>query len=307
MTNNANEGHSGYTIDLIAAATVNTLRQEPNVVLLHAGTNDMNLDPPPDPYNTAPQRLGSLIDEVLCTCSNTTLIVAQIIESTNGGTSSRIPTYNAAIPGIVAERANKGFKVMTVDMSSIGGSDLFDGLHPTDEGYSKMATLWYQALQQASSKGWITLPDAALAVSGNVAQECASGLFWYQADSGKQLASGVGSGADAVFYDNWVPQGQVASGLGRNGTGVAFADLDGDGKDEYIWVNETTGSVIAYQNRWNNSTNTPQWSPINNGKPIASGAGNGSNVQWADVNGDGKGEYWTQSTLPTKRMRVTYG
>ncbi|KAK5000912.1 hypothetical protein LTR66_000329 [Elasticomyces elasticus] len=286
MANKANEGHVGYTISQIAAATVNTLRQEPNVVLLHAGTNDMNLDPPPDPYDAAPQRLASLIDEVLCTCPNTTLIVAQIISSTNGGTSGRVPVYNTAIPGIVAERVKKGFKVLTVDMSSIGGSRLIDGLHPTDQGYDDMATLWYQALEQASSKGWITPPESALAVSHNVAQECASGFFWYPANNGNQIASGVGTGGDSVFHNNWIPQGRVADGLGRNGMGVVFADLDGDGKDEYIWVNETTGSVIAYQNRWDSAANKPHWFPINGGNPIASGIGNGTNVKWADVNAD---------------------
>ena len=214
----------------------------------------MNNDPPTDPYASAPQRLGALIDEVLCTCPNATLIVAQIIESGNSGTSSRVTTYNAAVPGVVAERANKGFKVMvrtfhaisvspcsrishadrelsqTVDMSSIGvgGNDLVDGLHPTDYGYNEMATLWYQALQQASSKGWITTPDAAVSGSGS-AQECSSGLFWYPANNANQIASGVGSAGTQQFQNNWVSQGQVASGLGLNGTGVTFCDLDGDG------------------------------------------------------------------------------
>lgn len=80
---------------------------------------------------------------------------------------------------------------MTVDMSSIGGSELIDGLHPTDQGYNDMATLWFEALQQASSKGWIEPPDPALPVLGNVGQECAGGLFWYPANNGNQIASGM--------------------------------------------------------------------------------------------------------------------
>ena len=62
------------------------------------------------------------MDQVLCTAPNTTLIVAQIIESGNGGTAQRIPTFNAAIPALVADRVNKGFKVLTIDMSDIGAN-----------------------------------------------------------------------------------------------------------------------------------------------------------------------------------------
>lgn len=183
---------------------------------------------------------------------------------------------------------------MTVDMSSIGvaGQNLVDGLHPTDTGYNDMANLWFQALQQASAKGWITAPDTPLTGSGShTSQKCGSGLFWYPANNGKQIASGVGSGGDALFHNNWSPQGQVASGLGLNGTGVTFADLDGDGKDEYIWVNATNGAVIAYYNKYGVATNTAAWVPINNGKPIASGVGNGSQVTFADVDGDGLADY----------------
>src|SRR5262249_13855023 len=58
-----NEGHSGWRIDQIAASVDGWLSTyQPDVVLLHIGTNDMNQNYQVD---TAPQRLGALIDRIL--------------------------------------------------------------------------------------------------------------------------------------------------------------------------------------------------------------------------------------------------
>lgn len=136
MTNNQNDGFVGWTISEIANGTKPTLAQVPNVILLHAGTNDMNLDPPRQPYDTAPERLGDLLDELLSAVPGTTIVVAKIIQSGNAGTKDRIPVFNDAVPDIVAARTDEGAKVQLVDMSSIGvdGVDLADGLHPNDTG-----------------------------------------------------------------------------------------------------------------------------------------------------------------------------
>lgn len=68
-------------------------------------------------------------------------------------------TYNAAIPGVVAERVAKGEHVAAVNMSAvITASDLGDGLHPLDEGYVKMAGAWYEGIQQVADLGWIEAP-----------------------------------------------------------------------------------------------------------------------------------------------------
>lgn len=170
----------------------------------------MNDDPPPDPYESAPNRLGSLIDDILCKCPNTTLIVAQIISASNSGTESRIKTYNAAIPGVVADRRARGFKIMTVDMSSM--DTWADGLHPTDDGYNEMASWWYEAIQEADSLGWITAAGPETFSSTGSAQRCASGLFWYPINDANPIASGVGSGGDFVFTPDWVLFRQAASG-----------------------------------------------------------------------------------------------
>ncbi len=154
MADNDNEGHSGFTISQISTdtGTISSLAQRPNVVLLHIGTNDMNLNS--DTAN-APTRLGSLIDQIFTATPDAVLVVAQIVLSTLDTTQSRITTYNAAVPGVVETRRNAGKKVLTVDMGSLlTSSDMSDFLHPNDQGYTKMANAWSTALQSADDQGF---------------------------------------------------------------------------------------------------------------------------------------------------------
>ena len=44
----------------------------------------------------------------------------------------------------------------------------------------------------------------------------------------------------------WTPKGQIASGLGA-GAGVRFADINGDGRDDYIWLSKE-GKATVYIN-----------------------------------------------------------
>ncbi|KUJ21276.1 SGNH hydrolase [Mollisia scopiformis] len=160
MTDNYNEGHPGAVIDEIAQYAQASLPDQPNLILLMAGTNDMNND---NNTTTAPDRLGSLIDE----CHNATMteagsaviIVAQLTPAANNATEERIQIFNAAIPGVVAEKVSVGMKVLSVDMEAyVTFNDLKDGLHPNDYGYNQMAKAWYAGVGEANGKGWFTAP-----------------------------------------------------------------------------------------------------------------------------------------------------
>lgn len=189
----------------------------------------MNQDPPLLPYGEAPQRLGSLIDQCIRGSPDAAILVAQIINSATVATESRIKTYNEAVPGVVAQRADAGHHVMVVDMSSVTTEYLADNLHPNDAGYQRMADLWFKAIEAADAKGWIKPPVGPDPVYPNRAQcsnlqrqNCLGAPIWHNPAASGMIASGVGHGGDAKFYNNWVRQGQVASGIGLNGTGVRF-------------------------------------------------------------------------------------
>lgn len=234
MADNFNEGHHGATINQIAGYADASLPERPNIVLVHAGTNDLASGSPTDPYNTAPDRLGALIDKVVAACPDAAVLVAQIVHAGDADADARIQTFNDAVPGVVAQRANAGKHVMVVDMRSVTASDLQPGphaLHPSDEGYNKMASIWFTALQAADANGWIRAPvgpDPSTGAAGK--QQCGSAPFWYAANGDKQLASGIGTGGNGILNSNWLPQGQIFSGIELNGTGVRFADINGDGE-----------------------------------------------------------------------------
>jgi lysophospholipase L1-like esterase len=136
-----NEGHRGWQIDQLQAnATTWITTYQPDVVLLHIGTNDMYRN-----YQvaTAPDRLSSLIDQILAARPGIHVLVAKIVPSTNTDAQARINAYNAKIPAIVAA---KGDHVRLVDTTNLASTDLVDQVHPNDAGYAKMSDRWYPVL-----------------------------------------------------------------------------------------------------------------------------------------------------------------
>jgi lysophospholipase L1-like esterase len=132
MADKDNQGHPGFTISQIRGVAAQGLAFRPNVVLLHAGTNDLNRgNPANEPDADAPRRLGLLLDDVLKAVPNAVVIVAKIIPSRQAGLNANIKTFNNALAGIVAARVSKGSKVSIVDMNGLNtSSELSDNLHP---------------------------------------------------------------------------------------------------------------------------------------------------------------------------------
>ena len=82
----------------------------------------------------------------------------------------------------------------------------------------------------------------------------------------------------------WIPMPQLAAGIG-DGAGVRFADIDGDGRADYIWLSKS-GATTVYLNK------AGILIPLNGGNPIAAGVGaNRQDIRFADINGDGKADY----------------
>jgi hypothetical protein len=138
-----NEGHSGWTIDQVAGLVPKpALDDSPHIVLVMAGTNDINLS---RDLANAPKRMGALIDKLIAANADALIVVAQITPLSR--TTSALTTYNKALPEQVAMRANAGKHVLLVDMNT-GFPDgaLGDGVHPNQKGYEWMAGVWYQAI-----------------------------------------------------------------------------------------------------------------------------------------------------------------
>lgn len=98
-----------------------------------------------------------------------------------------------------------------------------------------------------------------------------------------------GSAANQANGWLWLPQGKIASGIGA-GAGVRFADIDGDGRDDYLWL-DGNGAVTAYINGGPSASQPGGWLWLPQGV-IATGVGAArQDVQFADINGDGKADY----------------
>ena len=165
MNDNDHEGHSGSFLSEIKNYALLSINAQPNVVLLHAGTNDMdkNID-----VANARYRLSEIIDLVYRNCPDAVILVAQIIPCRNANMQARVDAYNAAIPDVVKKRVDAGRKVMAVDMSRLlnTSTDLADDKHPNDQGYSKIGNAWYEAILRAHNQGWITSPPTSKQFSG---------------------------------------------------------------------------------------------------------------------------------------------
>lgn len=161
MDNNDNEGHEGHTISQLQGVMRDGLQMRPNLVLLHVGTNDLaRPESTAERWSDAPNRLASLLDDVLDVCPDAVVLVAKIIQAEKMQTRANIEAFNDAVPMVVRKKLEQGFKLAIVDHSIIGPSELVDGLHPSYAGYFHMGEIWLEAIKTISAQGLITAPIA---------------------------------------------------------------------------------------------------------------------------------------------------
>lgn len=140
------EGHDGISITGITGYVPpkKAFSTTPHIVLLHIGTNDMTSNANP---TTAASQLDTLVSNIVAAAPDALLVVAKIVPL--GYNNTNYTSYIAKIPDVVKAHADKGQKVMMVDMSTLPGSDIKGSgdVHPTAKGYADMANLWYGAIK----------------------------------------------------------------------------------------------------------------------------------------------------------------
>lgn len=113
---------------------------------------------------------------------------------------------------------------------------------------------------------------------------CNGGPVWHETS---KIANGIGTYGPGQFLQNWQSANKVADGLHSDASWVHLADMDGDGKADYLVVDVHTGALTC----WLNHLPAP-WAPAGaDGGIIADGAGPGNAIFFADMNGDGKADY----------------
>lgn len=149
-----NEGHGGYLATNIAnqgllpgwlAAT------DPDVVLMHLGTNDVWSSLPPA---TILASFTTLVAQMRASNPAMKILVAQILPmnpSNCAECAQRVTAFNAAIPAWAAGITTAASPVTVVDQWTGFDTaiDTADGVHPDDSGNVKIAARWYPALTAA--------------------------------------------------------------------------------------------------------------------------------------------------------------
>jgi hypothetical protein len=163
------EGHSGWHArhpsnpDVSIADNLNSFLQlnPPKIILLHLGTNDiigmeaLNEDEfdVVDDIDTLLNIIDAFEDSIE---TDIYVVVSKIINREDDSSTTIIAedsitsAYNNELENLVNSRIISGDKLFLVDQESAleYPDDLFDGIHPTQTGYDKMADVWLSALEE---------------------------------------------------------------------------------------------------------------------------------------------------------------
>ena len=139
------EGHPGWRADEVAANIERWARStQPDLVLVHLGTNDLAQGQPP---SDVIQDLTTIVDRLRVVNSHIHILLAQIIPMRADGPPD-VLELNQAISALAAATSTVASPVASVDHFT--GFDqarmTWDGIHPNREGNRKLAANWHTAL-----------------------------------------------------------------------------------------------------------------------------------------------------------------
>ncbi|MFI5985059.1 SGNH/GDSL hydrolase family protein [Streptomyces sp. NPDC051555] len=130
------EGHSGYMIDQLGAGIDGWLATaQPDVVLLHAGINDLDRGEAPH----AADRLIALADRIHADRPRSTVLVLGLIPTT-GRLEAEARIVNAKV------RDAAGHRYRYVAPPALTPAEMADRLHPNDLGYQRIAAALCDAM-----------------------------------------------------------------------------------------------------------------------------------------------------------------
>lgn len=239
------QGHGGRTTEWLYTYLKEWAKKErPDVVLLHAGTNDLNQGKSP---KSTFDGLGQIIDSLRSVVPTVKVLVAQIIPAADNILNANVTTLNRLLPDLASQKSTAESTVLIVDLNSdfVRETDLDDDLHPNASGEKKMAARWYQALQLVLDK---PLPVSLTQFS---AQATPAGvhLQWTTASELNNVGFTVERSLTGTAF---TPVGRVA-GQGSTTTRHTYSFFDAAGAGQ---------SVVYYRLRQTDQDSTSTFSTI---------------------------------------------
>jgi len=147
------EGHGGYQVtQSVANGNVRSWLElnTPDVLLLHFATNDVWSSIPPAQILAA---FTTIVQDLRALNPDAIVLVAKIIPLEPADCAAcpqRAIDFNAAIPAWAAGVTTAQSPVVVVDQWTGFDNDVdtYDGVHPDEDGYVKIAANWFEALEE---------------------------------------------------------------------------------------------------------------------------------------------------------------
>ena len=162
-----NEGHGGWHADhpnLSSLSIVDSIytwltKNPPDYILLHIATNDLGEleifnQTSMQQVNDVSAILDSIDKYEINNAVTIPVFLARIINRTDNGSTTTVDekdtttTFNLQLQQMAESRIAAGDKIIMLNQEAAlqYPSDLYDGIHPNDKGYSKMAYKWFVSL-----------------------------------------------------------------------------------------------------------------------------------------------------------------
>ncbi len=236
-----------------------------DIILLHVGTNGL------DTSITDLENLLNYINDFEDT-TNTVIwvILAKIINEVPYSLTTTI--YNSNIETMAEERIKNGDRIKLVDMEKDAGlvyqidtvapyinGDIYDGIHPNERGYAKIASLFYDTLKVLLNK---IIPVELLSFSSTIKNDSVmlhwqTGLelnnygFVVERSSDNNIWENVGfvEGADNSYYINQYQYLDIPLHSSANSYLYRLRQIENNGNSKYIaQINVRVKTTTSVQN-----------------------------------------------------------
>lgn len=277
MADNDHEGHSGRVLAQINEYWRLSIAARPNVVLVHAGTNNMDLE---EDLEGSPAMLAAIIDGLLANAPDATVLIAPVIWANKPRMQQNTDRFNPKVISIIEERQKDGKHVLEIPID-ITAADLWDEKHPNDSGYEKMANAWLKGILEADNRGWLKDPVVRDAKG---TPGVGLGIGGGSGGTGEEIEGQIWEEQGTVFegFRTWEPMGTIRESV-ENGSRekLILADLNGDGITDHILA-DSDGTLRA----WINRGKPNEWTSIGKINPDWKSV-KGNMIRLADVDNDG--------------------
>jgi hypothetical protein len=129
----------------------------PDIVLLHIGTNDINQFGASAQVTHVERILNAIHNHSQNTGKPILVFLATIVSFKDYpcGSHTNISSFNNKIKTLAQNKINQGHKLILVDMECTAGinysTEMIDAYHPNVAGYEKMGAKWYSMIDQVNS------------------------------------------------------------------------------------------------------------------------------------------------------------